>query len=126
AAFERGDFGSTEWAAPEIEYVIADGPSPGVWTGLAGLAEGVRDFLGAWDDFTVEVEELRELDNERVLVLVRYTGRGKKSRLEVGEMGAKGATVFHVLGGKVTRRVHYFERERALADLGLEEERDVA
>jgi ketosteroid isomerase-like protein len=26
AAWERGDFHSTEWADPEIEYVITDGP----------------------------------------------------------------------------------------------------
>ncbi len=35
AAWERGDFGSVEWAHPEIEYVQADGPSPGNWGGAA-------------------------------------------------------------------------------------------
>jgi ketosteroid isomerase-like protein len=28
ADWERGDYGSVEWAHPEIEYVIADGPAP--------------------------------------------------------------------------------------------------
>jgi hypothetical protein len=27
AARERGDWSSTQWGDPEIEYVIADGPS---------------------------------------------------------------------------------------------------
>ena len=33
ADWERGDFGSVEWAHPEIERVIADGPAPGHWRG---------------------------------------------------------------------------------------------
>jgi hypothetical protein len=39
---EHGDYSSTEWADPEIEFVIADGPIPGTWKGLAGMAEGWR------------------------------------------------------------------------------------
>jgi hypothetical protein len=40
-SWERGDFsGSTDWVHPEIEYVIADGPSPGHWTGMACLWKG--------------------------------------------------------------------------------------
>jgi ketosteroid isomerase-like protein len=73
-------------------------------------------MLGAWDDFRVEAEEYRPLDEERVLVLTRSRGRGKTSGLEVGQ---KAAELPHVLDGKVTRFVHYYDRERALADLGL-------
>ena len=39
AAWERGDYTSVAWADPEIEYVQADGPLPGTWRGLTGLAE---------------------------------------------------------------------------------------
>ena len=35
AAWERGDFSSTEWADPEIDYVIVDGPTPGRWKGVS-------------------------------------------------------------------------------------------
>ena len=119
AAWERGDYSSSEWAHPEIEVVIPDGPSPGSWTGLAGLAEGWRDFLSAWEDFRVEAQEYRELDNERVLVLDNFSGRGKTSGLELGEIRSKGLRLFHVRDGKVTKLVRYLERERALADLGL-------
>jgi ketosteroid isomerase-like protein len=126
AARERGDYSTAEWAHPEIEYVIADGPSPGSWKGRAGLTESFRDFLGAWRDFRAEVEEYRELDGERVLVLIRFSGRGKTSGLELEQMRAKGATLYHIRGGKVMRIVTYFDRDRALADLGLAPEGDTA
>ena len=46
ATWAEGSFGGVaEWAHPEIEYVVADGPSPGRWTGLAGMAEQWRDWL---------------------------------------------------------------------------------
>jgi hypothetical protein len=31
----------------------------------------------------------------------------------------EGAVIFHLCGGRVSRLVLYFERERALVDLGL-------
>ena len=102
AAWERGDFSSAEWAHPEIEFVVADGPTPGSWTGLAGMAEGWREFLSAWEEFRVEADEYRELDGERVLVLHHWSGRGKTSGLELGQMRTKAASLFHVRGGKVT------------------------
>jgi ketosteroid isomerase-like protein len=119
AAWERGDFNRADWAHPDIEYVIADGPSPGRWKGLTGMAEGWGDFLNAWEGLSVEAEEYRELDDERVLVFTLYTGRGKTSQMEVGQSGAKGANLFHIRDGKVTRFFGYWDRERGLADLGL-------
>jgi ketosteroid isomerase-like protein len=119
AAWERGDFSSADWAHPEIEYVHADGPSPGRWTGLADLAENARSWVSAWEDYRIEAEEYRELVGERVLVLTRPGGRGTASGLDLGQMGAKAAHLFHLGGGKVTRLVVYWDRERALTDLGL-------
>jgi ketosteroid isomerase-like protein len=116
----RGDFSSVAWAHPVIEYVQADGPAPGRWSGLPGLAYGARELMNAWDEGHIEADEYRALDAERVLVLDRGTGRGKRSGLEVGQLRTHGATVFYVRDGKVTRLVAYWDRDSALADLGLE------
>ena len=126
SAWERGDFSSTEWADPEIEGLQADGPAPASWHGLSGMADAEREFLNAWDDYRLEVEEYRELDGSRVLVLIRHTGRGKTSGLELGQMQSNAGVLFHVREGKVARLVIYFDRERAFADLGLAPEGDAA
>jgi hypothetical protein len=60
------------------------------------------------------------LDQERVLVVFRPSGRGKTSGMDLANVAMKGANLFHVRGGKVTRFVAYWDRSRALADLGLE------
>jgi ketosteroid isomerase-like protein len=119
ADWERGDFSSTEWAHPGIEFVWADGPSPGTWTGVAGLTEGSGDLFAAWAGVRFEVDAYREVDDGRVLVLTRIRARGKTSGLQIGDMGGKGANLFQIRDGKVTRLIAYFDHERALADLGL-------
>jgi ketosteroid isomerase-like protein len=122
AAWERGDFSWVGWAHPEIEYVIVEGPAPGNWTGLAGLEEGGLGILNAWQQLRVEAEQCRELDDERVLVLTRLTGRGKTSGIDLGQMRANGADILHIRDGNVMRFVLYWNREHALADLGLSEQ----
>ena len=120
ADWGRGDFSRADWANPEIEYVIADGPDPGSRTGLAAMAEAWRDRLSTSEDARIEADEYRELDRERILVLTRGIGRGKKSGLELRQVETQGAHLFHVRQGKVARFVAYWDRDHALADLGLE------
>jgi ketosteroid isomerase-like protein len=122
AAWERGDFGSTDWADPEIEWVSREGPAPDRRAGLAEMRTGYREFLHDWENLRWETEECRVLDAGRVLVLGHYSGRGKRSGVEVGQLHTKSAAVLDIRDGKVTRLVLYWNRERALADLGLEPE----
>jgi ketosteroid isomerase-like protein len=121
ATWEGGDFSSTDWAHPEIEFVIADGPAPGSCTGMAEMAAGFRDSLSAWEDFRPEADEYRELDDGGVLVLLRAgSGRGKTSGLDIGRMRTRGANLFHISGSKVTKLVVYLDCQRALTDLWRE------
>jgi ketosteroid isomerase-like protein len=120
AEWERADFRSTSWADPQIEYVVIGGPEPGKWDGLAEMRASVRDFMSAWENYGIRAEHFHELDGERVLVLVRLSGRGKGSGLEIADTGAEGAEVWHIRNGEVTRLHMYWDRECALADLGLE------
>ena len=117
ADWEWGDYSAAGWAHPQIEYVFADGPAPGSSTGLTGMADRLRDFLSAWEGVRLMAEEYRELDGDRVLVLNKFSGRAKRSGLQIDQRAAE---VFEIHDGRVTRIVQYADRDRALADLGLE------
>jgi ketosteroid isomerase-like protein len=121
ADWQRGEFDSAGWAHPEIEYVFADGPDPGGWTGLEEMAEHFRAWLGLWEEFRLTADEYRQFDAENVIVLDHLSGHGKASGLDLGEIQANGAWVFYIRDGKVVRMIRYMDRERALAELGLTE-----
>ncbi len=119
--WEQGDYDSTEWAHAEIEWVRVDGPEPGSWKGVTEMITAWRGFLDEWDELHSSAEQYRELSGERILVFDRFTGRGKTSGLELGNVQTPGALVFHLYQGEVVKLVSYWDRDRALADLGLAE-----
>jgi ketosteroid isomerase-like protein len=121
AAWGRRDYTWTEWADPAIDFVVVGGPSPGHWTGLAGMWRGWQEILSAWDDWRAEEIAYRELDAERILVTFRLAGRGKISGFEASQLGGRAANVFHFDEGVATKLVVYWDADRALADLGMEE-----
>src|SRR2546430_16769620 len=79
AAWERGDFSSVDWADPEIEFVMGDGPDPGSFKGVAVMAAFWRKFLSAWEGYRVFLDEYRELGGEQGLVLLHAGGRGRQA-----------------------------------------------
>jgi ketosteroid isomerase-like protein len=122
AAWERGDYSSVEWAHPEIEFAMsAGGTADGRWTGLAGMAQGWRGYVSAWKGLRVKASEYRELDDERVLVLIDWSGQGRLSGIDLSRAPQRGAILFRIRNGSVTQLIGYGTPERALADLGLKE-----
>jgi ketosteroid isomerase-like protein len=120
AAWERGDFGSADWADPAIEFETS-GFDAAESTGAAEMAGRWREWMSAWQDYRTEADEFRELDRERVLVLMRHSGRGKASGVGIENMTRPGANVFEIRNGRVAGLHLYWDRDRALADLGLAE-----
>jgi hypothetical protein len=120
AAWERGDFSSSDWADPEIEYTIVSPVDGGTWQGLASMAHGWGQWLHSWDGFRVEADDCRELDAERFLFTGRAVARGKTSGMDIAQQRLA-AILFCLDDGRVTRLVQWWDRDRALADLGLAE-----
>jgi hypothetical protein len=85
------------------------------------MTKAWREVLRAFADHRSEVDGVREIDDERVLVLVRLKGRGKTSGLELDQTQSKVAALYHVRDSRVIRHVIYWDRDRAFAELGLEE-----
>jgi ketosteroid isomerase-like protein len=85
------------------------------------MAEAMRGVLSVWEDHRIEAADCRELDDKRVLVFTRASGRGKARGLDLGQMRAEWIDVLRIRDGKVTTRITYADRDRALADLGLEQ-----
>jgi ketosteroid isomerase-like protein len=115
-AWERGDYTSANWADPRIEFAFADGPEPGSWKGIGDMSRRYSEWLSSWNDFSAAPEEYIVVDDKRILVLVHNRGRGRISVLALDERSV--ANFFEIRGGKVIRLVLYWNRERALADLG--------
>jgi ketosteroid isomerase-like protein len=120
AAWERGDWRSAEWADPEIEFEMIGGLMEGRWTGVEEMGKAWAAMLSAWEDLTADPDEFRELDDERVVVFLRNRGRGRGSGIEIDEISTKAANLFTVRDGKVKALTLYWDRNRAIADLGLD------
>jgi ketosteroid isomerase-like protein len=120
AAWGRGDYSAADWAHPEIEFDSPLGVEIARTRGVEEMAKAWRATMSAYDDLRTEADEFRELDRERVLVLYSLSGHSKLSGLDVAPTGTKGALLFHVRDGRVTRLIVYVDRERGLADLGLQ------
>ena len=119
AEWEKGDFSSTGWADPEIEFAVVGGLDSGSWKGVAAMAEAWATQLRAWQGLRAVPEEFRELDGERVLVLMKNEGRGRGSGFDLSEISTKAANIFTVRDGRVVSLSIYPDRSRALADVGL-------
>jgi ketosteroid isomerase-like protein len=118
-AFHSGDAdGALAHFDPEVVVDASKArPDGGRGQGREQLNVIVAAWMGTWDEWREEIEEMRDLGSQ-VLVLSVQRGRGKGSGVEVE---ARYALLYDVHGGKITRLVMYADQAQALEAAGLRE-----
>jgi ketosteroid isomerase-like protein len=117
-AFDRADYeAALEALDPEIEWQVPPGIAIGreVYRGRDEVQRGFAEWLGAWDAYRFEPEEMLD-HGDRVVVGGMQIGRGRGSSVEAR------LPTFHVFTlrhGKVTRHRSYSDRTEALEAAGL-------
>jgi ketosteroid isomerase-like protein len=76
----------------------------------------LRQWLREWDDWRCEAERF-VAEDDWVVALTRYHGRGKESGATVDTIGAH---VWRFRGGKVVRLEIFSSRDRALEAAGID------
>ena len=115
--WKRGDYSETDWADPDIEFVIT-APGGDSHRGLEAMRSAWREFLDAWEGFSGEPEEIIDV-GDQVLALHRFGGRGHESGVSIE--GMRGAALFRFDDGKVVRLVLFGNWDEALEAAGLSE-----
>ena len=91
--------------------------NPDVYVGHEELRRFSEEIDAIWDVFDVTLEEVIELDEERVLVLMRSDARGRSSGVEL--VDTKAATIFTVREGQIVHSKLYPERRDAFSEAGI-------
>jgi ketosteroid isomerase-like protein len=116
----RGDFDSGDAFDAEIEFYRYGGEV--VVTrqarGIDAMTAAVVELLREWRDMRFEAESFAELDSDRVLVLARLRGVGKRSGAPLDHLEA---SVFTLREGKVVRWDAYWEPAEARRALTIED-----
>ena len=111
----------SEFAAPEFEIAMVApdymGPRGRLsYSGPDGFIEAWREWVEAYDSYTIEIEEVTEGVDGRVFTLGRQRGTTRTGGVEVEEMAA---AVWTVLDGKVIRVEFHLDPEAGRRAAGL-------
>ncbi len=101
---------------PDVEFEANARPDAGVWHGRDGLRQAIAEWIGTWDEYSLEIRDYVDVPDGRVLVLWTERGRGKGSGIPIEH---DGGYVVTVLGGEITRIHLYNDAGEALAAVGV-------
>jgi ketosteroid isomerase-like protein len=119
-AFLRSD-AETALAAfdPEVEWDGTNLPDGKISRGIDAVNDHVARWAEMWETWECELEDVIDVDDDRVIVLFRERGRSKAG-LEVDELHAE---LYMVRDGKIVSRKAFSDGYRALVETGLDGQR---
>ena len=114
--FLAGDFETAlSCCATDIEWDGTNLPDGRVGRGHEAILDHLGRWAEAWEDWTVDVEQVRAAEGEKVFVLIRERGRSSSGL----KMDERHAELYTVRDGKVVHRVGFSDPADALEAAGL-------
>ena len=103
---------------PDIEIRDHDLPDAidEVFRGREGYLRWVAIWSDAWEDYEIEVKDLVDAGDDRVIAVFRLRAKGKGSGVETER---ENAVVYTVKDGKVTHGDYYGFKDSAFAAAGV-------
>jgi ketosteroid isomerase-like protein len=115
-AFNRGEEPDLRLFAPDVELDRSDAPlDAAVYRGHDGLRELLSLLQEMWERVRLEPQELTPIGEDRVVVSTRIVSVGR----EEIETVARGASVWTVRGGRITRVRTFQTKADALEAVGV-------
>ena len=91
--------------------------NPEVYVGHGGLQRLTDEIDELWEAFDIEIEEVVEVDDERVIALMTSSARGRSSGIEL--VDEKAASLFTVRDGQIVHVKLFPDRADAFAEAGI-------
>jgi ketosteroid isomerase-like protein len=113
-AFHAGDLAALDFVDPGIVVDASHRVDGRVGRGHNELLTILAEWMSTWDDWSEEVEEMREI-GDRVLVVSTQRGRGKGSGVE---WEGRFWMLYELDGGRISRWTIFDDLDDAQAAIG--------
>jgi ketosteroid isomerase-like protein len=101
----------------DVEIINAEGWAlEAVYHGHEGLHRWWEDLAEVFEEFRIVLEEMQEVDDERVLTTQRFIGRFRATRLP---FDGPWASIFRLRDGKIVRAQGFLTKRRAMRAAGM-------
>ena len=102
---------------PDVVFDASLRPEGSVYHGRDGVVKAMRDWVGAWEDWKIEMFDYLDAGN-KVVGVGRESGRGKGSGLEIDQ---NVWVVFTLRDGQIVHWKGFLDKDHAFEAAGLSE-----